>query len=518
MTAKKIDTGLDNKRVGINMIFSIVSFVLNLFVSFFITPYITSNLGSEAYGFLKLANDFADYASLISLALNSMATRFIMLKRENNEEEAANKYYSSITVANIILAAIMAVPAILCVVFLQHLVSVPAYLIVEVKVTFAITFANFLINLLFTTVGCSYYLANRLDINSIRTAESTIIRVICIIVLYALFTPKISYMAFGSLFAAVVLIRSNISYHKKLTPDLKFNIHNFEKSKVIEVFLAGVWNSITKLSKIFLSGLDLLVTNLFIGSQEMGYLSVAKTVPNMIDTFNSTIASAFSPNMMQLYAKGDLDRLKTAAKSSMKFMCIFVSVPSAILITMGKDFFSLWVPNQPTELINILSILTAIGSCVSGPIQPLYMIFTMTNKVKQNSIVMIIYGVLSISITYLCLRMTNLGLYAVAGVSSLGSIIVTLAYHVPFSAKYVGLPWHTFYPEMFKSILSLIVQCIVGVLVNAVLPLDSSWIAWFFGAAVSGMIGLFINAIIILTKEERIILIEMAKSRFKINK
>ena len=44
----KIDTGLDNKRIAINMFYSVIVFVLNLFISFFITPYITSNLGSDA--------------------------------------------------------------------------------------------------------------------------------------------------------------------------------------------------------------------------------------------------------------------------------------------------------------------------------------------------------------------------------------------------------------------------------------------------------------------------------------
>ena len=92
--SNKIDTGLDNKRVIINIFFSVVVFGVNMFISFFITPYITSNLGSDAYGFVKLANDFTNYASLFSLALNSMASRFIMLKREQHDLENARKYYS----------------------------------------------------------------------------------------------------------------------------------------------------------------------------------------------------------------------------------------------------------------------------------------------------------------------------------------------------------------------------------------------------------------------------------------
>ena len=54
-------------QIAINMGFSIVAFILNLAISFFITPYITEQFGAEAYGFVKLANDFIGYASLSPL-------------------------------------------------------------------------------------------------------------------------------------------------------------------------------------------------------------------------------------------------------------------------------------------------------------------------------------------------------------------------------------------------------------------------------------------------------------------
>ena len=152
----------------------------------------------------------------------------------------------------------------------------------------------------------------------------------------------------------------------------------------MEVLSTGIWNSITKLSQIFSSGLDLLVTNLLIGATEMGYLSVAKTVPNLVASFNATIASAFSPNMMMLYAHNDIEELARTTKRAMRFMCLFVTVPTAILISMGEEFFRLWVPGQPAKMINILSILTIINSCITVPLQPVYQIFTITKKLRQS--------------------------------------------------------------------------------------------------------------------------------------
>ena len=274
----KINTGLDNKRVAINMLFGIIVFVFNLFISFFITPYITSTLGSEAYGFVKLANDFTSYASLASIALNSMASRFIMLEREKTNLESAIEYYSSIAFANIVLAIILIIPATICIIFLNSIINIPIELLTEVRLTFAITFLSFIISLAFSIYGNCFYLTNRLDINSICSAGASIIRIVVILLLYFFFTPKISYLAIGSLVSTIFSLWINWYYHKNLTPDLILDKHAIVKEKVWEVFKSGIWNSITKLSQIFSSGLDLLVSNLLLGATNMGYLSIAKTV------------------------------------------------------------------------------------------------------------------------------------------------------------------------------------------------------------------------------------------------
>lgn len=502
-------------QIAINMVFSVIAFVINLLISFFITPYITNQFGSDAYGFVKLANDFTNYASLASIALNSMASRFLMLAREQGKCEEAQKYFSSIHLANMVMTGVLSIVAIFCVVFLEYFLVIPAILVYEVKITFAVTFLAFLSNLFFSTYSNCYYLTNKLSIGSIRDAITNIIRIITIVALFSLLTPRISYVAFGGLLATVFSVIYNFGFTRKLLPEFRFRICDFDWKKLCQVLFAGIWNSITKLSQIFSSGLDLMVTNLFLGSADMGYLAVAKTVPNIIVTFNTTIANVFSPNMMAFYAVGDTEQLKKISKTAMKFMCMFVTIPNAILMMMGKEFYELWVPTQPAQLLCVLSVLTVVNSCVTGPLAPLYQIFTITNKVKQNSIVMICYGFLSILLTFVCLQVTDLGLYAVAGVSLVGSVIVALCYHLPFSAIYIGLPWHTFFPEIGKGVFSLIVQCCICWCIHRILPFKLSWWTWFLSAGLAAILGLIVNFFLVLKKEERNWILEKVFAKMK---
>ena len=152
---------------------------------------------------------------------------------------------------------------------------------------------------------------------------------------------------------------------------------------------------------------------------------------------------------------------------------------------------------------------------MTGPLTPLYQIVTITNKVKQNSIVMIAYGFCTILVVFGCLQTTDLGVYAVAGVSLIGSFIVALCYHLPFSAIYIGLPWYSFFPEIGKSVLSLGIQSAICFFICNILPLKLSWSAWFFEAIISSCLGLIANIFLVLNKAERTILMQKCLKKFK---
>lgn len=501
---------MNKKELAKNMLANIVAFALNTIVSFFLTSYIVENVGDVAYGFVKLTNDFTGYASLITIALNSMSARYIMISLNRDEKEAI-KYYNSVIIANIILSGFLLVPSAVVVLTCNSWLSIPAGLLMDVRWNFVLVFLNFLLSLIFTTTGEVFYLTNKLYISSCINMNSVILRTVTIIVLFWVDKARISYIALASLIATIFVIVSNLYYKNNLLPNLKLDTKKFEWKKIKNLLSSGIWNSITKLSQLFTSGLDLLIANIFVDAKSMGVLSVAKTIPNMIVSFICSIANIFNPNLTQLYAQEKQEELKTAVKSSMRIMSLFVSIPNAILITIGIPFYQLWVPSQPARTIQILAILTVINSVVTGILQPIYSVFTITNRVKENSRVMIIYGIFSILTTLIVLKTTNLGVYAIAGVSLFGSLIVALGYHLPMGAKYLGLSKKTFVPEVLQSIFSFILLLIIGYGVSLVFDAGKSWLSWFITAGIIGVIGLFTNSLIVLKKSERMMLIEKCK-------
>ncbi len=140
----------------INMIASVVSFAVNVGINFFLTPYIVKELGTEAYGFIGLANNFVQYASIITSALNSMSGRFISIEYHKGNVDKASRFFSSVLVANLIIAGVMLLAAAVITLSLDIFLDIPQNLVTSVKITFGLTFMTFVISVvtsIFTTAA-----------------------------------------------------------------------------------------------------------------------------------------------------------------------------------------------------------------------------------------------------------------------------------------------------------------------------------------------------------------------------
>lgn len=294
-----------NKQFAINMIAQVVGFVVMMGISFLLTPFIVEHVGSEAYGFVGLANNFVSYAQVITVALNSMASRFITIKITENDVEGSNRYFTSVVIANIVTALVLSVPSAIIILNLNKIVNVSEAILIDVQWLWAFIFLNFLVSIISSTYSVATFVRNKLYLTSLQGIISNILRVAVLIAAFSFFVPSVWYVGLAAFVATVYVYVWNVYYTRILTPDIKVRKRYFDV-KVIKVLLSsGIWNSFTRLSSILSTGLDLLVTNLYVSSAAMGVLSVAKTVPSAILTLFGTLASVYAPQLThQLCTKG----------------------------------------------------------------------------------------------------------------------------------------------------------------------------------------------------------------------
>lgn len=489
---------------------SILAYVINFAISFFLSPYIVKNVGVDAYGFVGLANNFISYATLITIAVNAMASRFVTIKLCEKDYEGANKYFSSVFIANTFLATVMGVAFIAIWLFLEKLINIPQNIFWDVKILFAMLFFNCVLSTMSSIFSVATFATNKLYLASIRSIESHALKALIVVPLFVLFAPRVSFLGASTLICGVYVIIFNIYYTKKLLPDIKIRKKHFDFKAIKELVASGVWSLINRVGQLLLDGLDLLITNLFINPVAMGVLSLAKTIPSIMNGIIGSTVSVFSPNFTFLYAENKQDELVLSVKQSMRIMGVIANLPVIVLIVCGELFFSLWQPTQNANELQLLSVLTCGTIIFSGGINCIYNIFTVVNKLKVNSLVVVGSGALNALIVFILLKTTGLGIYAVAGVSTVLSIVRNLAFTAPYGARCLKLKWYAFYPDIARPVIFVIISVAIGYALKQFVTF-SGWLGLVAEAAIIGVIAVVIGLFIMLSKAERKIVL----SKFK---
>ena len=509
---------MKKNKVMINVTAALITFLVTLGINFFVTPYITNRVGAEAYGFVSLAINFTSYASIITLAINSMASRFVSVSLFKKNEKDANEYFNSVLAANIIIILILLIPSILCITFLDSIIIIPSNLIIIVKILFSVIFLNFFISLINTSFSVSTFASNHMELYMLKTMESNLLKIFVMILLFYILGANIVIVGIGYILATIYQLIFNVYYMRKYLPMIEINKIYINLKRIKEVILSGIWNTLTKIGQILTDGLDLLISNLFLGPLAMGQLSIAKTMSSSEAILESYLSSTFQPNITYYYAKSD-PKIIDEIKFSMRIVSFFANILLIGIIVFGLSFYKLWIPNQNGELIYILTIITLVGNLVSSSINPLFSIYTITNKLKVNSLVTVGLGIYNCIIVFIILKLNIVsnGLYVIAGVSVFNALIKNLTFTPMYSAYCLGVKKTTFYIPILQTLLNSFIMFITFSFINKIIVINS-WISLLGVAFICGIIGLCISFVIMFNREEKEKLINIILKKLRIKK
>lgn len=495
------------------MLSSIVAFVLNLGINFFLTPYVVKRLGIEAYGFLRLSTDIIGYTTLITIALNSMAGRFITVKYQEGKIDEANKYFSSVFFSNLVLSFVAFIILLGFLFNLDIIFVIPPHLVIDVKILFCLSILTTIIGLLANVYGVATFIKNRLELSSIRQIIGNILRTVLIVFLFGCFPAHLWYFGFTGVIMTLYFCFSDYMFCKYLTPEFYLSCHNFEWKKVKELFKSGVWNLINHLGRIMGEGFNMVIANVCISATAMGIFSITKTVPILILGFFSMVAGVFAPLFTQLWAQNKNKELQSEILKSIRICGFFANIPLTCLLVFGDSFYRLWLPGEDAWKLQLLTIIGSINFVISMPLEPLWNIFTITNKLKYSTLTLVSLNILifaTLMISMLFVESHYSRLLILAGAGTFWNFVKDIFFLPIYGAHCIGFSRFVFYKPLIRSLISFIISCVICILLRKILPIYS-WTDLIIMGIITVLICFITNSILILKKTDRQFILQRIK-------
>lgn len=482
------------KRLSINLIANVFSYLVATVLSFLITPFLVNHLGKEIYGFYGIANSFVNYITIIATALNSMAAKYITVEVVRGNNNQAKKYYSSIFFSNIILCLILT-PILIVIIFnLNIILNISDTYLGQVQWLFVLIFSAMILRFATSIYGTATYTTNRMDYRAYIDLAKAGLRLVLYIFLFTVFRPSIVYLGIVLFFLEAFNSVAQIILSKKLMPDLRIEREFFDYHLVINTLKVGVWNSLNQLGDLLLSSSDLIMTNILLGESASGNISIIKTLPTLISGVITAINSVFMPRAANQYAQGNKEKLIKEIKYSQKIMGVAITPIVVTLIVFTKDFLRLWVPGNDIDLLTNLAIIDISRMLIVAIVWPVSNLNIILDKVKVPSLLVIASGVLNIISMCVLTTYTGIGIYAIV----LTTFVLTLLFYGIFIPIYSGRnlkisPWSFVEAEIQMILSAVITLCIIGEIHRHFTI--TSWISFVLIGGMCGIVAIIISII-----------------------
>lgn len=509
-----------NRQLAINMLSSFVAFAVNLGINFFLSPFVVRKLGIEAMGFLRLSSDIIGYTTIITIALNSMAGRFITISYQQGKIDEANKYFSSVFFSNLLLSIIVVLFLFVFLFNLESFFEIPTHLVLDVKLLFILSILTTVVGLLTNVYGVATFIKNRLELSSIRQIVGNVLRGSSIVFLFSCFPAHLWYYGVTGVIMTVYVSYTNFRFCSYLTPEFYLSHQNFEWLKVVELIKSGVWNLVNKLGAIMGHGFDMIIANVCISATAMGVFSISKSIPLILLGMFGMISGVFAPIFTQLWAQQKKSELQAEFLKSIRICGFFANVPLTCLFVFGDSFYRLWLPGQDAKLLQILTIIGSFNYIISMPLEPLWNIFTITNKLKYSTLMLVSLNVLIFATLMLAILFVESPLHRLlilAGASTVWNNLKNLFFLPLYGAYCLGVPRYLFYRPLMKSILSFAITCLICLPLRKLINV-TDWIDFIYVIIITMFFCTILNTLIILNKTDRQFIMQRIINRKKTSK
>lgn len=395
-----------------NIVFSLASVASSAASSLLLVPLITNYLGVDAYGYIGVCAALVNAGTIVSLAITSLATRYIIISL-NAEDGNFARVINSILFGCVVIAAILVGIFVALIANLPHIINVQPEYISQVKILFLFMGLSLVVNILGTPFVAGLYYVNDLRPYYVFQSLSQLSRIVIPLVAFNLITPYLFLPYAAAFIVDTFALGFYFLRRNRYFPSFKISVHKVQLKLLKEILCSGSWVSISKAGDVLLSTISTYLTNILLGVYLTGVFAAIMQLQGLFAVLTNSIISALVPNILKMYTKLDSQSYVSWLDKYIRLVAVFVGFIAGLLAVFGDPFLELWL-NEGMKDYSLVVALVLIGAGLSYPFEVHNQALIAFNKVKLPSLVAVIFGVFNVLMTCLFCVMLNMGLLGIA--------------------------------------------------------------------------------------------------------
>lgn len=405
MAEQQISNTTANKRIARNSIFLSIRMVIVLGITLYTTRAILQLLGVEDYGVYNVVCGFVSMFTFLNTSLSNGIQRFFNYELGKNGIDGAKRVYNTSLLIQILLAVIIIIiTEALGLWYLYNKMVIPESRMVAAQWIFQFSVLSFMFIIIQAPYSAAVMAHEKMDFFAAVSILDALLKLLIVFIIP--FFSGDNLTIYGLLIALISIFDfiCYLVYSKKHFDEIKLE-SKFDKELFKSMMRFSGWNTFGSFSGIMKEQGINLVINLFFGPIVNAARGVSTQVNSGLQGFVSTITTPVRPQVIQSYARGDVDRTMHLTYSISKLSCMFLYMMALPIICEIDYILKLWLGGNVPENTNkfviiviLISFLNNLNSAVSGVVHA-------SGKMKAYQLSTSLLALLCIPLSYFALKM-----------------------------------------------------------------------------------------------------------------
>lgn len=420
----------------INLLASLFNVVASVVSGLLLLPIIQQYLGIEAYGYTAVALSFINISTIVSVAITSMAARYISIAMNKGNTQLAQKYFSTVLLSCGVVGLMVVFLFLLIALNVDSAMNVEFAFKVQVQVLLVILSLSFFCTLIKTPFVAGLYFTNQLCFDYLFLALSQLARVIFPLVLFQVITPYLWVPYIGALLIDVGAILFYLARYRVFLPNIQLSIFYASGWAFKQLISSGIWVSLTKAGAVLMSTITLYFSNILFTSYDVGVYASIVQLQNFMAVFTSAIVSLFIPSMYADYTK-DEELFKHAYLNNQLMINIILSACFVFVAAWSVSFLQLWTSEEMSTYVSVILMLT-IYPAFTYPFEYMNQLFITKTYVKFPAIATVVFGFLNVGLVFIFCVLLQMDLFGLALAQMLSVLLRNYLVYLPIAAHLLG--------------------------------------------------------------------------------
>lgn len=398
------DNSANNNRIARNSIFMSIRMVIVLGITLYTTRALLRILGVEDYGVYNVVCGFVSMFTFLNTSMSNGIQRYYNYELGKSGSTGAQKVYSTAVVIQLILSIIIiALTETIGIWYLNNKMVIPGERMFAATCIFQFSVVGFLFVIMQAPFVAAIMANERMDFYAIVSVLDSCIKLAIVFVI-----PLFGFdnlIVYGLLLMLVSILNFLLYYiySKRTFKEIHLSL-KIEGTLFRSMLGFSGWNIFGSFSHMMKEQGINLVMNLFGGPVVNAARGVAAQVSSGIQNFVSNITIPVRPQIVQSYAKGDIQRTMNLTYSVSKLSCFFLYMIGLPVMVEINYILNIWLGDNVPEHTGMFVVIIILTSFLNNLNAAISNVVHATGVMKKYQTYSAIIVLSAIPLAYLVLK------------------------------------------------------------------------------------------------------------------